>query len=229
MQRWWFGPLSILATLGFGLAVFDRLPERVAIHWDIQGKADGWMNPMLAVVFGPAVATALWLVLVLVPRIDPRRAAYASFRRAYWLIVNAMMGFLAVVQVVILGNALGWNLPVARLVGVAVGLLLAAIGMPLAKVQPNWFFGIRTPWTLSHPEVWLRTHRVGARVLTAAGLVGAVAAALLPVSVGLVVLIAVVMGASLSLIGYSYLLWRRIQPPARGTQGPVGREEPRVS
>jgi uncharacterized membrane protein len=31
----------------------------------------------------------------------------------------------------------------------------------LSKARPNWFIGIRTPWTMSSPEVWRRTHRVG--------------------------------------------------------------------
>ena len=37
----------------------------------------------------------------------------------------------------------------SRLVTVAAGLLLAGLGNYLGKLRPNWFVGIRTPWTIS--------------------------------------------------------------------------------
>jgi uncharacterized membrane protein len=215
MRRWWLGPVSTLATLGFGLAVQDRLPRHVATHWNIHGEADGWMGPAAAVWMLPIFAAGIWLLLVLLPRIDPRRASYGAFRGTYWLIVNATMLFLVGVQVVILGSALGWDLPVAQVFSAGIGLLLAVIGAQLGSLEPNWFFGIRTPWTLADPEVWRRTHRVGARTLTWVGLGIAVAALLLPVSAGFVVLMTGAIGSSLLLVAYSYLLWRRRQP-ARG-------------
>lgn len=182
------------------------------------------MRAPVAVWFLPIVAAGIWLLLVLLPKIDPRRAAYASFRGRYWLIVNVTVLFLTGIQVVILGSALGWDLPIAKVLAVGIGLLLTVVGGAMGKVQPNWFFGIRTPWTLSDPEVWRQAHYFGAWVLAGVGIVIAVAALLLPVQASFVVVMAGSLGAAVVTIGYSYLVWRRRQPPRTGAPPAPGHE-----
>jgi uncharacterized membrane protein len=39
------------------------------------------------------------------------------------------------------------------------------LGNYLGTIRPNYFFGVRTPWTLESDEVWRATHRNGGRVL----------------------------------------------------------------
>jgi len=67
--------------------------------------------------------------------------------------------------------------------------------------------GIRTPWTLADEEVWVRTNRVGGWLMVLAGVVmvatGAIGFRMLPG------LIAVGAAAAIS-VGYSYVIWRRI-------------------
>lgn len=43
-----------------------------------------------------------------------------------------------------------------------IGLLLALLGLPLKheKVPPNWFYGFRTPKTLSDRRIWYAVNRV---------------------------------------------------------------------
>lgn len=209
MRNRWFAPLCILGMLAFGFIVYGRLPDRVPSHWNLQGEVDGTMRPLAAVLLPPALAALVALMPLILPHMDPRRAAYAAFPGTLRLIANTTVLFLAGLHVAMLGNALGWDVSVSRLAPIGVGLLLAVIGNELGQVQPNWFVGIRTPWTLSDPEVWRRTHRVGGRVLLASGLVIAVAAALLPVEVAGVVVLVGTLGPALLLTLYSYLLWRR--------------------
>jgi uncharacterized membrane protein len=210
MRSAWFTPLAILATLGFGVAVLNRLPERVPIHWNAQGRVDGWTDPLVAVLSAPVFLAGFWLLMLVLPRIDPRRRNYPAFRETFMLFVNAVTLFLATIHVGVLGHALGWDVSVPRVIAIASGIMLAVMGNELGRVQPNWFVGIRTPWTLSDPEVWRRTHRVGGRVFVLAGLVIVVAAALLPEFGAFVVLIACALGAGLGLTAYSYLLSRRL-------------------
>jgi uncharacterized membrane protein len=76
-------------------------------------------------------------------------------------------------------------------------------------VQPNYFVGVRTPWTLADPEVWRRTHRVGGRVFAAVGVAIAVASLLLPLPPLAALVIVGAIGSAVFLFGYSYWLWRR--------------------
>ena len=42
-----------------------------------------------------------------------------------------------------------------------IGILFFVMGAIMPRLKPNWFMGIRTPWTLSNETVWIKTHRMG--------------------------------------------------------------------
>jgi hypothetical protein len=44
------------------------------------------------------------------------------------------------------------------------------IGFYLNRVEPNWFVGIRTPWTLTSERSWRKTHELGRWVFLLMGL-----------------------------------------------------------
>jgi len=98
-----------------------------------------------------------------------------------------------------------------RLMPLFIGLLFVVIGNYLARVEPNWFVGIRTPWTLSSDRVWRKTHRTGGWLMVIGGLALATGAflprsALLPLLIGTLVVVAVIP------VVQSYVLWKREQP-----------------
>ena len=43
-------------------------------------------------------------------------------------------------------------------------MLYYVMGVTLGKSKRNWFFGIRTPWTLSSGFVWEKTHELGGKL-----------------------------------------------------------------
>jgi uncharacterized membrane protein len=49
-------------------------------------------------------------------------------------------------------------------------LFLMLMGNYLQAVKPNYFIGIRTPWTLQDERNWVLTHRLGGRVYMIGGL-----------------------------------------------------------
>ena len=38
------GGVLTLAALAYTLALYPSLPERIPIHWDINGRIDGWVT-----------------------------------------------------------------------------------------------------------------------------------------------------------------------------------------
>ncbi|MGH9260981.1 MAG: SdpI family protein, partial [Acidimicrobiales bacterium] len=118
--------------------------------------------------------------------------------------------FTAGVHALTIANGLGMAVPIERVVPLAIGVLLVFLGNYLARVEPNWFVGIRTPWTLSSDAVWRQTHRTGGPVFVVAGLVVA-AAALAPRAAAWPIMIAAIAGASLIPVVQSYVLWRKEQ------------------
>lgn len=207
MRNKWFAPLVAAVQLLWGLAVYSRLPERVPSHWNIAGQVDDYQPRLAAVLLCPALTVGLWLLLRGVAYIDPRRESYSRFRPTQLLLINLLALFFLFTQIVTLGSALGWPISVPRLIVLAAGLLFVSMGNEMGRLRPNWFFGIRTPWTMADDEVWRRTHRVGARLFVVAGIVMALSA-LLPVEAAAVVTIVAVGGAAFGATAYSYVIWR---------------------
>jgi uncharacterized membrane protein len=142
------------------------------------------------------------------PKIDPRRENFERFRGTYWLIFNLLLLFLLVLEVLTLGVALGWRVDVGTAVNLLTGTLFIGLGNVLPRLRPNWWMGIRTPWTLESDRVWRETHRVGGRVFVAAGVVVALAA-FGPAALRVSAVIGAVLAAALGMTIYSYIAWRR--------------------
>jgi uncharacterized membrane protein len=75
-----------------------------------------------------------------------RLALAAFFAAIFWMQAEA---------------ALGRPVAADRIVPTATLLLLAVIGNYSSNLRPNYFAGIRTPWTLESPATWRATHRLG--------------------------------------------------------------------
>lgn len=176
MRKRWLGfGLTVLAAAA-GVLVFNRLPPQVATHWGVQGAPDGWSSRTSTVLFGPIAILAMTLILWALPAIDPKRENYAKFATVFRLLVNVGITFVFVVHLAVLANGAGAPVNVVRVLGASIGVLLIIVGNYLGRLRPNWFFGIRTPWTLSSEEVWRKTHRVGGWLFVLAGLVSFVMA-----------------------------------------------------
>jgi len=206
-MRKWIPAGLIAAAWVISLAVFERLPERVPTHWGISGQVDGWSSRTFGAFALPALMLMIWGLCYWLPAIDPRRGNYAKFRGTYDIVVAAILGFMLIVHVAILAVSLGVNVPIPVVISLAVGMMLVLVGNLLPRARPNWFFGIRTPWTLSSDRVWDRTHRLGGRMMVVAGLIIAVSGFAPPPWPGILIGVAAA-GAAVVPIVYSYIIWR---------------------
>lgn len=204
-------PLLFIAIMLVASALaYDQLPDRMPSHWNARGEVDGYSSRAFGAFGVPAIAIVMWALLRFIPRIDPRRANYEKFRGMYDVLIASVVGFLAVIHLGILGYALGMPVAVDKLAFGGVGLLFILLGNYLPQARPNWFVGIRTPWTLSSDRVWERTHRVGGYVFAIAGIV-MLAVLLFAPNYLVHTVITLAVGMAVFVFGYSYVLWRREQ------------------
>jgi uncharacterized membrane protein len=182
----------------------------VATHWDLNGTPNGFSSRGWAVALVPLLMLFMTGLFNLLPKLDPRRQNYASFLSTYWLIVNGIILFLGLVHVAVIAAALGFPVKIERVIPLGLGVLFVFLGNYLRRVEPNWFVGIRTPWTLSSDTVWRKTHRTGGRLMVIGGLV-LVAAALLPRVAFLPLFFATIIVVAVIPIVQSYVLWKREQ------------------
>src|SRR5437667_2967369 len=210
MRSRWFG--LVIAALAVAMSIWadPQLPPTMATHWSLNGTPDGFSSRLWALAIVPIVLVAMTVLFNVLPKVDPRRENYAKFVSTYWLIANAVIVFLLVAHAMVIAAGLGFSVKIDRLMPLGVGLLFVFLGNYLTRVEPNWFIGIRTPWTLSSDTVWRRTHRTGGWLMVIGGLVLAIAAfvarsAFLALFVATIILVAVIP------VVQSYVLWKREQ------------------
>jgi uncharacterized membrane protein len=179
MSRRWIGPVLIGLMIAFALAVYGRLPEQIPTHFSLSGEPDGWTPRIPGAFLMPLLAAGVYLLLIVLRRIDPRGANYSRFEETWWVFLNVIALLMTALHVLSLGFAIGWPIDMARAVTVTVGFLFVGLGNYMPRLRSNWWMGIRTPWTLESEEVWRETHRVGGWAFVAAGLLVVLAGLLL--------------------------------------------------
>lgn len=200
--------LGLIAVLFcWSVVLWPTSPDRIPVHFDLYGNADRWAGRLEGLFSVPVLCVAVYALLRFLPRFDPARANYASFAAAYTTIRFSVLIMLALVDLVILLPLAGVAVSQAALIRLIVGCLLMVIGGVMGKIRPNWFVGIRTPWTLSSKESWVKTHRLGGWVFLGAGWVFILSLALPPGSGFAVAFGALGVGLVWTVL-YSYLVWR---------------------
>ncbi|HEV7991764.1 MAG TPA: SdpI family protein [Gemmatimonadaceae bacterium] len=207
--RKWYPLLLTAVGVLMTLAVYPRLPETIAVHWDLDGNPNGWMPRAIGAFFAPVFLLLLWGLLRLAPRMDSREEHSRRFSEAYETIVASALLLVLATHGIVLAIALGHHVPVGRIVPALVGALFVVIGNVMPRTRANWWFGVRTPWTLSSDRVWERTHRLAGYSMTVAGVVMIVTGLVLPSTLGAPVMIAAAVGSVIAPAVYSYLTWRR--------------------
>lgn len=199
--------LLILLTWTFNALIYPRLPAKLPTHWNVAGQIDQYTakpTAMLIFSLSPALVYALMRLL---PRLDPRRENYAYFQGFYNLLVYLLCTFLLLINYVVILHGLGYRIPVSLIVPVAVSGLMIITGNSLTRVRPNYFVGIRTPWTLADPVVWQRTHRVGGRLMVAGGIAGLLGS--FAGRYAFAIFLVAILGSTFCTIAYSYYLYAR--------------------
>ena len=164
----WLEAALLVAPLIALAILWNDLPERVPIHWNLRGQIDGWAPKSFGLLIMPLMSLGTIALLHILPWFDPklRRNAGAPGRMQHVLGILrlALAAFFAALFCMQIAAALGHPVAAGRIVPTATLLLLAVIGNYLSNLRPNYFAGIRTPWTLESPATWRATHRLGGRL-----------------------------------------------------------------
>jgi len=206
-MRKWIPALLIVAAVAVSLVMYPSLPDQITTHWSMSGEPNGWSSRFWGAWLMPLIMAMIWVIMRALPHIDPRRENYEKFRGMYDLVVSALLAFMLGMHVFVLRAATGHAMPIRKVVFIGVGAMFVLIGYALPKVHPNWFVGIRTPWTLTSDLSWERTHRIGGTLFIALGLVSIVSALVAPAASPWFVLGAALLTV-VFLFVYSYRVWK---------------------
>lgn len=208
MTRRYIHPTLIAAAAAASAIAWRRLPSSMPVHWNLAGEPDRHGGRLEGALLIPGMMLLIWALMRGLPKIDPRRANYEKMAGTYEHVITLTLLTMLLIHAAVLASGLGYGVPIGRIVPVAVGLLLMGLGNVLPRARPNWWFGVRTPWTLSSDRVWTRTHRVAGYSMFIAGL-GLVAAAFVPAPWAQWALIGGVAAGAVIPAAYSYFAWRQ--------------------
>jgi uncharacterized membrane protein len=204
--------LIALLPAGYLALIWDSLPQSVPVHFGANMKPDriGDKKELWLVVgLMAAVSVGIYFLLNNLHRFDPKRKGMppsSSFRK----LATGLVVFLSALSMVIVASAKG-GVDLQKLLFPLLGLLFAFLGNYMHNIKPNYFAGIRLPWTLSSDENWRRTHQLAGKIWFAGGLLLVIAGLLLPATFMWIVVAVLVLVMIVIPTVYSYRLFRQQQ------------------
>lgn len=199
-----------LTLIGIVIAcvVYPQTSIEIPIHWNSQGIVDGYA-PTWTIFLLPLVVPLLDLFLLGCRRIDPKWANYQRFESTFEIIRMMMANFsFLFFMAVILEIFYPGLLDIRVLPLCVVGILISTLGNLFPKIKPNYFIGIRTPWTLMNETVWIKTHRIGGRAWFIGGFLFFLTA-LAPKSIADMMMFIITIIILVYPVLYSYIIYRK--------------------
>ena len=201
--------ILITIAISAGAVLWNRLPDQMASHWDINDQVNGTMPKVWGVFLMPLITLGMLVLFPIVPSIDPLKANIAKFRESFNLFIVLITSFMLYIHGLTLAWSLGYqDFKMSAAMLPFTGMLFIAIGFMLRKAKRNFFIGIRTPWTLSSDSVWDKTHQLGSILFMVSGAL-AIIGGFFGGMIAFWLMFVPLIGSSLFLVIYSYVLYRQ--------------------
>lgn len=163
----WF---IVIAPVIVVLWYWGQIPSLIPSHFNLEGFADRWQEKSLLLWMIPTITFGLYALLLVIPLIDPKQRIQEMGNK-YFALRLIIHGFITAVLLVWLKSAIqNTNMDMA-LFFPFLALFFILLGVYLQTIKPNYFLGIRTPWTLQDENNWRSTHRLASRLYVIGGAV----------------------------------------------------------
>jgi uncharacterized membrane protein len=201
--------IMIALALLAGALLWDRLPDQMASHWNVNDQVNGYMSKFWGVFLMPLITLGMLVLFLVIPGIDPLKANIAQFRESFNLFIVLIIAFMLYIHGLTLVWSLGYqDFKMSAVMLPFMGVLFIAVGFMLRKAKRNFFIGIRTPWTLSSDSVWDKTHQLGSILFMVSGALAIIGGFFGGMTAFWLMFVPLI-GSSLFLVIYSYVLYRQ--------------------
>lgn len=203
--------LFIVAVISFiiHLFIYPKLPAQIPIQWSSTGEVNTYGAKYMDLVIA-GIPVLIVPLMVIMPKIDPRKANYAKHGQAYTIAMTGITLLLIGCSWLSALSALGYDVHIETVLSAAMGILFIAIGNSMPQIRSNYFFGIRTPWTLENPDVWRKTHRFGGILFCIMGVLFIIDAFFKSEIFSTVLVVILAVGSVALTYLYSYILYRKL-------------------
>jgi uncharacterized membrane protein len=150
--------LIVLLPFVYLAYVWGKLSEQVPLQWGFEGqvtRVGSKMELLFCVILLPLI---ILLIFWFVPKIDPKRKI-KKMGNKYQTLRLSLVAFMSLLSLNIIyaaSNQINFASPNIILL---IGILYIILGNYFKIIRPNYFIGIRTPWTLEK-----ETHKLGGKM-----------------------------------------------------------------
>ena len=205
--------LIIVAPFLYLAISWKNIPEKVAMHFDLHGNPDELGNKSQLWILAGVIAVVSVLVFFLLTnmyKIDPKKHA-AENKDRLLRIAFTVAAFTSGISIMIIHAAISdggvkFNM---RFMFAAMGFLFAILGNYMHNLKPNYFAGLRLPWTLENEDNWRLTHLLAGKLWFVGGMIIGIAWLFVSITVGLIITFAVFLPMVFIPMVYSYRLYKK--------------------
>ena len=209
LKKDWMIWIMLIVPFVFIAYCWNKLPDQIATHFDMEGNPNDYSSKAFGALFLPVLNIGMYFLFLALPLIDPKKANYALFSDKYKIVRIVLHSFFTFGFFVNTFYALGYQFNMSMLVMYGMLALFLILGNYMGNMRPNFFIGIRTPWTLSNEQVWMSTHRLAAKIWVIASLLMMVILPLLPnMEIAFMIYIATI---SIIPMAYSYVEYKKLE------------------
>ena len=192
------------------LFLWNGLPEQVPLHWNIDGEIDRWGSRATIWLIPFLLPFLIYAIFFLVKKYDPK-GRMAKMGGKFYSLRFSMVLIFSAFAVFILYSVSEGTTSLPHTVFVLIGLLFATLGNFFKTIQPNYFIGIRTPWTLENEAIWKSTHKLAGILWFFGGIVLIIIALFFRIQIALYVMLTITIIISVWPLLYSFLAAKKLK------------------
>ena len=190
--------------------IWNTLPEKVPTHWNYKGEIDHWGDKFSLIGMLFMLPFFVYVILLVIPKIDPKKRIALMGGKFYQLkfFLVLCMSLLATYIIFITKNQ---SFSGPNLSYLLIGVIFMVLGNYFKVIQPNYFIGIRTPWTLENAEVWKITHVFAGKLWFIGGLAIVLGGLIFENNSFTIAFIPLVLALVIVPTAYSYIKFKEIE------------------
>lgn len=203
-------PLLLLSILPISFLVFvwNTLPQQVPLQWGLNGEVNRYGDKMELLIIG-LLPVFLYALFLCIPMIDPKKRLESMGNKFYTIRLITTL-FIAILFTYIIYSVKEETLTNPNYLFMIIGGFFVMLGNYFKTIKPNYFVGIRTPWTLENEDIWKTTHKFAGKLWVAGGLLIIISSFIFNGQTALTVFFIITGIITLIPIAHSYLQFKNL-------------------
>jgi len=202
-------PILAIVTLPFiYLAyIWNELPSEVPMHWNIKGEIDRYGDKSELIIIPFLLPLLVYIIFLVIPKIDPKNKLNKMGNKLQ-TIKFFLTTFMSILALFIIYTAKNQSFTNPNYIIFLIGILFIILGNYFKTIKPNYFIGIRIPWTLENESVWKKTHKLGGKLWFVGGIIVVLSSLVLGKQPNFTLFLIITGIISIIPIVYSYIVFK---------------------